>query len=159
MSEQHGGFFEDFVEGMSYRTGGRTITETDIVNFAGLSGDFNPIHTDAAYASTTMFQQRIAHGLLGLSMASGLATHLGFMGDKVEAFLGLEWKFRAPIFIGDTIHDEVRVTGLRAMPRLKGGVVTFAVAVVKQDGTTAQRGEWQILFKSRSQAEAGDAAE
>jgi 3-hydroxybutyryl-CoA dehydratase len=149
MSSTMDGYFEDFSTGMTFVTAGRTVTEADIVNFAGLSGDFNPIHTNAAYAAGTGFEQRIAHGLLVLSIASGLATGLGFMGDKVEAFLGLEWKFRAPVFIGDTIHVEVQVEKTRAARRLGGGIVTFDVQVVKQDGARAQKGTWQLLFKRR----------
>lgn len=143
------GYFEEFEEGMVFETGGRTVTEADIVNFAGLSGDFNPIHTNEVHASQTMFGRRIAHGLLGLSIASGLCTHLGFLGDTVQAFLGLEWKFKAPIFIGDTIKVRVTVSNLRPMRRLGGGVVTFNVDVIKQDDTVVQTGSWQILFKSR----------
>jgi 3-hydroxybutyryl-CoA dehydratase len=96
-----------------------------------------------------MFEQRIAHGLLVLSIASGLATQLGFMGDRVEAFMGLEWKFRAPVFIGDTIQVELEVKSLRYMRRLGGGLVNFAIRVNKQDGSNVQRGEWELLFKSR----------
>jgi 3-hydroxybutyryl-CoA dehydratase len=143
------GYFEDFAEGMTFHSAGRTITEADIVGFAGLSGDFNPIHTNAAYAAGTMFEQRIAHGLLVLSIASGLATQLGFMGDRVEAFMGLEWKFRAPVFIGDTIQVELEVKSLRYMRRLGGGLVNFAIRVNKQDGSNVQRGDWELLFKSR----------
>lgn len=153
MAEQIEGYFEDFREGMTFVTAGRTITETDIVNFAGLSGDFNPIHTDATYAATTPFGQRITHGLLGLSIASGLTTGLGFMGDKVEAFMGLEWKFRAPIFIGDTIRTKMTVKKVRSMKRLNGGLVNLGVEVIKQDDTTVQRGVWKVLFKSRPEAE------
>lgn len=149
MSDSSGGYFEDFAEGQRFRTAGRTIGEADIVRFAGLSGDFNPIHVNASYAATTMFGQRIAHGLLVLSVASGLATGLGFMGEKVEAFMGLEWKFRAPVLIGDTIHVEIAVASTRPMRRLGGGLVGFDVQVVKQDGTTVQKGNWQLLFKSR----------
>lgn len=149
MAQNIDGYFEDFTEGMSFRSAGRTLTEADIVAFAGLSGDFNPIHVNAPYAESTLFGQRIAHGLLVLSVASGLATGLGFMGDRVEAFLGLEWKFRAPVFIGDTIHVEIRVGSSRAMPRLGGGLVSFDVRVVKQDGSVAQKGEWSLLFKRR----------
>lgn len=149
MSSHIEGYFEDFSEGMTFTSAQRTVTEADIVNFAGVSGDFNPIHTSAPYAESTMFGQRIAHGLLVLSIASGLATGLGFMGDRVEAFMGLEWKFRAPLFIGETIHLELRVSNLRPMRRLGGGLVVLDVQVVKQDGTTVQKGSWQLLFKSR----------
>ena len=149
MSQSVEGYFEDFSQGMTFLTTGRTITETDLVNFAGLSGDFNPIHTNAVYAATTPFEQRIAHGLLGLSIAAGLTTGLGFMGEKVEAFMGLDWKFKAPIFIGDTIHSELKVTKVRAMRKLGGGLVFLAVKVIKQDGSTVQSGQWKVLFKNR----------
>ncbi len=149
MSERIEGYFEDFTHGLTFVTEGRTITESDITAFAGVSGDFNPIHTNAVYASRTMFGQRIAHGMLGLSIATGLATGLGWMGDRVEAFMGLEWKFRAPILIGDTIRVELKVTNTRAMARLGGGIVTFSIEVKKQDDTVTQKGDWQLLFKSR----------
>lgn len=145
------GYFEDFKEGMTFTTQRRTITESDIVNFAGVSGDWNPIHVDKLHAESTDFGQRIAHGLLVLSVASGLTTNLGFMGDRVKAFLGLEWKFRAPVFIGDTIHVELTVAGLRASRRLGGGIVDFDIKVVKQDGAVAQKGSWHILASSRPQ--------
>ena len=84
---------------MALETQGRTVTETDIVQFAGLSGDFNPMHTDATYAAKTQFGERVAHGLLGLAIASGLSYQLGFLDGTVLAFTGLEGKFRAPIVI------------------------------------------------------------
>lgn len=150
MSTRIEGYFEDFSEGLTFVTEGRTITESDITTFAGVSGDFNPIHTNAVYAAKTMFGQRIAHGMLGLSVATGLATGLGWMGDRVEAFMGLDWKFRAPILIGDTIRVEIKVTNTRAMARLGGGIVMFNIEVKKQDDTVVQKGEWQLLFKSKS---------
>jgi 3-hydroxybutyryl-CoA dehydratase len=158
MSQSIDGYFEDFTEGMRFLTAARTITEADIVNFAGLSGDFNPIHTNAVHAAGTMFGQRIAHGLLVLSIASGLTTGLGFMGDRVEAFLGLEWKFRAPVYIGDTIRVSLQVSDLRLMRRLGGGIVTMDVQVLKQDDTLVQKGEWQVLFRSRPDSESDDEA-
>jgi acyl dehydratase len=143
------GYFEDFQEGMSFTSAGRTITEADIVNFAGVSGDFNPIHVNRAYAEGTEYAQRIAHGLLVLSVASGLATGLGFMGDKVMAFMGLDWKFRAPVFIGDTIRVQMTVERTRAVRRLGGGIVFFDAQVLKQDDEVTQKGSWQLLFRFR----------
>ncbi|HIQ04806.1 MAG TPA: dehydratase [Anaerolineae bacterium] len=132
---------------------GRTITETDIVNFAALSGDWNQLHTDAEYAKSTMFGQRIAHGLLVLSIASGLAVRLGFMDETVLAFMGLEWRFRRPVMIGDTIRVRTTVSELKPVPRLGGGNVTFRVAVLNQRDEVVQRGSWTILMKSRSASE------
>ena len=142
-------YFEDFEEGMALETRGRTITETDIVAFAGLSGDFNPMHTDATYARNTQFGQRVAHGLLGLSIASGLSYQLGFLEGTVLAFTGLDWKFRAPMFIGDTIRVQVKVTKKREMKAAGGGFVTFDVKVLNQDDAVTQKGEWTILVASK----------
>lgn len=142
-------YFEQFEEGMALETQGRTITEADIVAFAGLSGDYNPMHTDATYAAGTQFGQRVAHGLLGLSVASGLSYQLGFLDGTVLAFTALEWKFRAPMFIGDTIRVQVKVTKKREMKAAGGGFVSFDVQVVNQDGKLTQKGEWTILVASQ----------
>lgn len=142
-------YFEELVEGLEMASPGRTITETDIVLFAGLSGDYNQLHTNAEYARNTRFGQRIAHGLLGLSIASGLANRLGFIEDTAIAFMGLEWKFKAPIVAGDTIAITTRVLRRREMRRLGGGIVVLGIAVTNQRGEIAQEGEWTVLVKSR----------
>lgn len=149
---QRGLYFEQFQEGLELETRGRTISESDIVGFAGLSGDFNPMHTDAVYAAGTQFKQRVAHGLLGLAVASGLAYQMGFLDGTVLAFTGLEWKFRAPIVIGDTIRVQVKVTGTREMKAAGGGFVTFDLKVVNQDNTVTQKGEWTVLVASKPDA-------
>ncbi len=146
---RRGLYFEDFEVGLELETRGRTITETDIVNFAGISGDFNPMHTDAVYGAGTQFGKRVAHGLLGLSVASGLAYQMGFLDGTVIAFTGLEWKFRAPIFIGDTIRVQVQITKLREMKAAGGGFVTFDLKVVNQENTVTQKGEWTVLVASK----------
>jgi acyl dehydratase len=100
-------FFEEFQIGQKMRTPGRTITETDVVNFAGISGDFTSIHTDAEYTKSTPFGQRVAHGVLILSVITGLAARSGFMEGTVLAFREInQWKFSRPVFIGDTIHGD-----------------------------------------------------
>src|SRR5512139_2530917 len=104
LASRRGLYFEEFNVGDVANTQGRTITEADIVNFAMLSGDWNTIHTDVEYAKQTMFGERIAHGMLGLSIATGLAVQLGFINETVIAFRSIEWKFSAPMKIGDTIH-------------------------------------------------------
>ncbi|HIC89173.1 MAG TPA: dehydratase [Anaerolineae bacterium] len=153
LARPKGLYFEDFNIGDEVTSPGRTITETDIVNFAALSGDWNQLHTDAEYAKSTMFGQRIAHGLLVLSIASGLAVRLGFMDETVLAFMGLEWRFRRPVMIGDTIRVRTTVSELKPVPRLGGGNVTFRVAVLNQRDEVVQRGSWTILMKSRSASE------
>lgn len=144
-----GMYFEEFEEGYKVQSAGRTITESDVVTFAGLSGDYNQLHTNDIFAEGSQFGARVAHGLLGLSVASGLATRLGFMEETVEAFLSLEWKFRRPIYIGDTIHVTAEVVNTRGMPRAGGGIVDLDVVVANQEGTTVQKGQWRVMVKSR----------
>jgi acyl dehydratase len=144
-----GMYFEEFQTGYKVQSPGRTITESDVVTFAGLSGDYNQLHTDDVFAQGTQFGARIAHGLLGLSIASGLTSRLGFIEGTAEAFLSLEWKFRRPIYIGDTIHVTAEVINTRAMRRAGGGIVDFNVAVINQNGEAVQKGQWRVLMKGR----------
>ena len=147
--QPRGRYFEDFEIGDEVISPGRTVTEADIVAFAALTGDYNPLHCDAEYAKGTIFGERIAHGLLGLSIASGQVERLGFIAGTVEAFLGLEWKFRGPIKIGDTIHTEAKVARKKEMRRLGGGIVVLDVAIVNQKGEAVQKGQWTVLIKSK----------
>lgn len=140
-------YFHEFSVDDEYVTPGRTVTEADIVQFAGLSGDYNQLHTDAEFAKNTPYGQRIAHGLLGLSIASGLAARAGFIEGTAQAFMGLSWKFKKPVLIGDTIHLVAKVSQVRAMSSLGGGIVEFAVRVLNQRGETVQQGEWTMLIK------------
>jgi 3-hydroxybutyryl-CoA dehydratase len=142
-------YFEEFVIGDKAASVSRTITEADVVAFAGLSGDYNEMHTSEAYASKTMFGRRVAHGLLGLSVASGLAFQMGFLIGTADAFRGLDWEFTGPIFIGDTIHIEAEVIEVKAFPRLGNGRVVFKVVLLNQDGKATQRGTWAMLVKSK----------
>lgn len=142
-------YFEEFTEALEVVSMGRTITEADIVNFAGLSGDFNTIHTDAEFGKATPFGERIAHGLLVLSVATGLATQLGFMEGTVIAFIGLEWKFKGAVKIGDTVHLTAKVKQTKAMKALGGGFVVFDVRVLNQRDEVVQQGEWTVLVKSK----------
>ncbi len=150
--QPRGLYFEDLTPGLKVTSAGRTISEADIMQFAGLSGDWNPLHVDAEYAKQSIFGERVAHGLLGLSIASGLAMQLGFLDRTVEAFTSLDWKFRAPIKIGDTIRMTAEVTKTRAMGK-SGGFVTFNVVVKNQHDETVQRGEWMIVVKGKPKAE------
>jgi acyl dehydratase len=142
--------FEEFEIGDSAESPGRTVTEADIYNFAGMSGDNNPLHTDAEYGKSTVFGQRIAHGLLGLSIASGLAWRTGFLQGTAEALIGIDWKFRNPIFVGDTIRAVAEVTKKRARKSLKGGFITFAIKVLNQRDEVVQKGTWTVLVRSEA---------
>lgn len=143
-------YFEDYEVGLTVTSQGRTITETDIVSFAALTGDWNAIHTDAEYSARQMFGQRVAHGLLVLSIASGLVIRLGFMEETVLAFRELgEWKFSLPVFIGDTVRVRVTVIEAKLMRRLGGGLVRTKVEVLNQEDKVVQRGTWGVLVKTR----------
>jgi acyl dehydratase len=144
-----GMYFEEFTQGMTMRTRGRTITEADIVSFAGLTGDYNPMHTSKAYAESTAFGQRVAHGMLGISYAVGQAYQLGFLEQTILAFRELEMKFSNPVLIGDTIHVELTVAEVKPMARLGGGVVTMDVKIVNQEGKVATKGTWSFLMASQ----------
>jgi len=142
-------YFEEFEVGHEVVSVGRTITETDVVNFAGLSGDYTQLHTDEEYSKGTLFGKRVAHGVLVLSIATGLAVRLGFIEGTALAFRELTCKFSQPVFFGDTIHVKARVKELKPMPRLGGGSVIFDVWVINQDGKTVQKGEWNMLIASK----------
>ena len=149
-STPRGMYFEEFEVGTKVISDGRTIAESDIFTFAGLSGDLNTIHTDAEYSKTTPFGQRVAHGLLGLSIASGLATRTGIIDGTVQAFREIsDWKFVKPIYIGDTIHAEITVAEVKPFPRLGNGAVTMNVEVKNQNGEVNMRGTWVMLIMSK----------
>lgn len=142
-------YYEEITVGLKLRTRARTITETDIVNFAALTGDYNPMHTDAEYMKNHPMGQRVAHGMLTLSYAVGQMYQLGFLERTTLAFRGLEMKFSLPVFIGDTIHVELEVTETKDMKRLGGGSVTCAIKIVNQDGKTVQSGTMALLLASK----------
>jgi acyl dehydratase len=146
---RQGLYFEEFEVGQSITSVGRAVTEADVVGFAALTGDWTAIHTDAVYAARHPFGQRVAHGLLGLSIASALAARLGFIEGTVLALREIrDWKFSLPIYLGDTIHIRATVHETRPMPRLGGGLVSFKVEIINQDDQVIQRGTWVLLIES-----------
>jgi acyl dehydratase len=145
-----GKYFEDFEDGMEFLTLGRTMTEADLVNFSGFTGDFNPLHTDAEYASKSVFGERIAHGMCGLSMATGLLVRLNLFEGTIVAFYGIdELRFLAPIKIGDTIHVAAKVIEKNESKKEGQGLVTFLVDVVNQNGTSVMKGQVKVIVKKR----------
>lgn len=149
-SEPRGMYFDEFHSGQQFLTAGRTITEADIVNFAGLSGDFNPMHVDAAYSQASFFGQRVAHGLLVLSVISGLLVQTGFLEGTVIAFREIKsWKFAKPVFIGDSIRAVLEVTDTRYMRRIGGGAVEIDVKVKNQHDDTVMKGILTALVAER----------
>ena len=137
-------YFDDFLVGQKFVTKARTITETDIVNFAGLSWDHNQLHTDAEYAASTPFGRRIAHGLLGVIVHAGLSYEL--TEKSILALLELTWQFKAPIYIGDTIHVEQRVKDMQIGSSGDHGVLTFEKKVINQKNEVVQTGTTTILL-------------
>jgi 3-hydroxybutyryl-CoA dehydratase len=154
-------YYDDVAVDQEWESLGRTITETDIANFAGISGDFNPIHMDHEFAKTTMFQRPIAHGLLLLSLASGLGLHAPPM--RTIAFLALkEWHFDLPVFIGDTVRLRTKILAKTDRARGRFGVVTWQRQLVNQHGKIVQHGITETLVEGRAnvkhhETHAGDA--
>jgi 3-hydroxybutyryl-CoA dehydratase len=143
-------YFEEFTIGQKMVTEKRTITENDIMTFAALSGDDNRIHTDPEFSKTTQFGRQIAHGLLGLSIASGLAWQTGILDGTVIAFREVNaWKFVKPVFIGDSICVDLETTETKALPRIGGGSVTISLEVKNQNDEVCHRGSWTVLMMSK----------
>jgi len=150
LPSQRGMWFEEFEVGQRIITPGRTITESDIVSFAGLSGDYNQIHTDAEFSSKTPFGKRVAHGLLVLSIASGLAMRTGVLEGTVLAFREINnWKFSLPVFIGDTIITELSIIQIKPIPRLGGGSLDIELSVKNQHNEVTMKGTWTALVASK----------
>lgn len=140
--------YDDLHVGLSFRSPGRTITDADLVGFAGLTGDYSELHTSDVYAKASQFGRRVAHGMLGLAYAHGLMwARTGELRQTIIAFLGItDWRFVAPIYVGDTIFvnyviDEIRDSASR--PAL--AIVTFGVEVVDQGGRVLQKGRKAVL--------------
>jgi acyl dehydratase len=140
-------FFEDFQAGQRFVTKARTVTEADVVNFAGLTWDHNQLHTDAEFAATTMYGKRIAHGLLGVAIHTGLASSLS--GQSILALLELRWQFKLPLYIGDTIHVEQVVSKMREDEQKDRGILTFEKELINQRGEAVQTGTTTVLLAKR----------
>lgn len=143
-------YYEDFQIGQTFVTKSRTVTEADIVNFAALSWDTNPLHTDREFAAKTVFGERIAHGMLGLVIHSGLSQMLGIMEGTLVAFLGMTWSFQKPIRIGDTVHVVQRVKEMRKTAKENRGVITFDKELVNQKEEIVQKGTTTVLMARRT---------
>jgi acyl dehydratase len=146
-------FFEDVEVGMRFESPARTITEADLVNFAGVSGDFNPLHTDEVFAATTPYGRRIAHGMLALSVVTGLRQRMGVFDGTLLGFLEIRsWRFRRPVFPGDTIRAVTSVAALRETSKPDRGVMIQGIEVLNQDGEVVQDGEFVTLMRRRAAA-------
>jgi acyl dehydratase len=144
--------FDDLTVGEAWESPRRTITETDVVNFAGISGDYNPLHTDHHAAAQGPFGKPIAHGLLGLAIASGLSRHSPAV-DTLAFLSILEWRFLQPIAFGDTIYVVNRVLYLEPSSRGRRGVVTWGRQIMDQLDATLQEGKIQTLVRCHGELE------
>jgi 3-hydroxybutyryl-CoA dehydratase len=142
-------YFDDVEIGQEWESSGRTVTEADVVNFAGISGDFNPIHMDHEYAKTTPFRRPIAHGLLVFAVASGLAVHCP--PTRTIAFLSVrEWNFREPLYPGDTVKLKSRVLEKTLRGRGRRGEIVWYRGVFNQEGKIVQEGVLVTLVEGRA---------
>lgn len=144
-----GKYFEELEVGQAWRSPARTITEADLVSFAGWSGDYNPLHTDEEFAKASQFKQRIFHGPGAFAIATGLESRLGIKDGTAIAFLGMTWTLKAPIFIGDTIHVRQRVIEKRESKKPDRGIVNFDVKIMSQRDEVTQEGTWTVMFKRK----------
>ena len=146
----HGLTFDEFNLGDTYSSQARTITETDVVNFAGLSGDFNPLHTDAEFGARTPFGERIAHGMLVASIATGMANWTGVFEGTTLALLEQVIRYKGAVKFGDTVHLELEVLTKKESSKPDRGVVCFAARMRNQRDEVVQDGEWTLLMKRQN---------
>jgi len=147
-------YLEDLAAGDVFTSAARTITESDVVAFAGLSGDFNPIHTDVEFAKETPYGQRVVYGLLGLSMLTGLLDRTGLFSGSAIAMLGIRnWTFTAPLFIGDTIRFRLTIVDVRRARSGDRGVVQRYFELMNQRDEVVQKGHIDILVRARETAD------
>ena len=138
-------FFEDFKEGQTWKTNLRNISESDVLSFADLTGDNTYLHTNEIL-SKGPFGQRISHGLLGLSVLIGLVTQMGIVETSIEAFLGVNWSFKGPIYFNDTVYGKLKVLKSRKSKKGKG-LVTFKVSLLNNLDTVLQEGDVTFMIK------------
>ena len=143
--------WEDFTVGEVLVTGRRTVDAGDVSRYAGLSGDFNPLHTDEEFAKTTPFGTRVAHGILTLAISNGQQNLAGWFEGTTIALLGLDKvRFTAPVKFGDTIHTQMTVRGTRATSKPDRGVVSFDVTVKNQRGEAVLVYETSVLLRRKA---------
>ena len=145
-----GWYLEDFELGKTYKSIARTITETDVVNFAGLSGDFNPLHMDEVYATNvSIFRKRIAHGMIGPVIMTGMSNQTGMFEGTTIAFLELTIKYPAPLEIGATVHLEMTPTEIKHSSKPGKGIMKMDANLVDQDGQVINECKWTLLQMAR----------
>ena len=144
--------YDDFVPGNEYFSASRTVTEADVVNFAGLSGDFNPLHTDQTFAATTPIKERIAHGMLSMAIATGLANQMGIFEGTTVALMQQTIQYRGMVKFGDTIRIVMKVKDRKEWRKPTAGIVVFDVPILNQRGEPVVTSEWTLLMARKPQA-------
>jgi acyl dehydratase len=150
--EDRGLGFEQFWPGREFEGGERAVSDADIHAFAELSGDLNPLHLDDDYARSTPFGGRIAHGALGIAIATGLLAQRGLTAGTLIALVGVNWRFVAPIRPGDRLSLRLTVSSTRELSGRDGGLVTFAAVLTNQAAVVVQAGELVERVRRRSPA-------
>lgn len=145
--EPRGLTFDQFEPGQRFVTAARTVTEADVVNFAGLSGDYNPLHTDERFAAGTPFGGRVAHGMLVVAISTGLANQLGVFEGTTLALMEQRVRYRQPVQLGDTIHLVLEVAGKQPTSDGRRGVLNLAATVKNHDDQTVIDGEWVLMMR------------
>lgn len=143
-------FFEEFEIDAAYTSQGRTITEADVAAFAGLSGDFNPLHTDAEFAATTPFGQRIAHGMLTVIISTGMSNWTGIFAGTTIALMEQNIKYTGAVMFDDTVHLEMKVTEKKETSKPDRGIVKFDAKMLNQRGEVVVDMIWTLMMKRRS---------
>lgn len=149
MNQSNVKYFDDFVLGERFETSGITIDQSDINLFAGLSGDFNPIHTDEAFAAATAFGGRISHGFLVIAKMSGKFNQLGFWDGSVIAMLETGWCFLKPVKPGDTVHGLVTVDELKRTKAPDKGIIKVGIQVINQNDEKTADGFLKLMLRAR----------
>ena len=142
-------YLEDFEVGKEYFSPARTVTEADVTNFAGLSGDFNPLHTDEEFAKQNLFGTRIAHGALGFIISTGLSNQMGIYEGTTIAFMECTVKYPAPLKIGDTVHAVIVPTEVKHSSKPGKGILKQNLKLINQDGVTVMESDQVLMMKSR----------
>ena len=144
-----GRIFSEFEVGQVYESDAREVREADVMQFAELSGDFNPLHVDDEFAKKTPFGRRIAHGMLAASMSTGQGQDTGIFEGTTLALMEQSFRYKAPLFFGERIRTRLEVTDTRASSKGGKGVVTFSANVLKDEDTVVVEGTWTVLFTDR----------
>lgn len=139
-------YYHDFEVGQEFITPARTITETDVVAFSVWTGDMNQVHTDAEFSAKTRFGQRLGHGVLGISLCMGLMSRTNIFEGSAMAMLGIDnWRFLKPIFINDTVHVKIKITGTKLTSSGKQGIIDRQFELINHKDEVLQRGDSAVM--------------